>query len=120
MDGDYAVLVGVVLSKSSGHGVEQDTTLNEVIEQNSSLPDAIELADEHLNQPIAETVSERDQRSLQFVLIDATRVVGVKAAEAVLPVGDVSKSKQKSRMNQQVFVVITISLTSTELRNLEN
>lgn len=120
MNGDYAVLVGVVLSKSSGHGVEQYATLNEVVEQNSSLSDAIELADKHLNQPIAETVSKRDQRRLEFVLIDATRVVRVEAAETVLPVGDVSKSKQKSRMNQQVSVVIAIILTSTKLRNLEN
>lgn len=89
VDCDDSVLVGVVLAERRGKSVEQNAALNEVIEQDRSLPNAVELSHQQLDQPVAESVTERSQCSFQLILVDGSTIVLVKAAEATLPIGDV-------------------------------
>lgn len=91
MDRNYSVLVGVILTKGWGKRVQQDAALDEVVEQNGALSDAIEFADQHFYEPVWESIAERSQSRLKLVLVNGSRAVGVETTKAILPIRDVSK-----------------------------
>jgi hypothetical protein len=98
VDCDNSVLIRVKLSERSCQCVEKNATLDEVIEENCSLPDTIEFSHQHLNQPIRQSITKTCQSRFQFVFVDRSRIVGIKAPETVLPVGNVSR-------NDEIFVI---------------
>lgn len=69
--------------------IENDATLDEVIEENRSASVAIEFSQQNANQVVGQSVAESRESIFQFVSIDVAGVVGVERTEAVLPVGHV-------------------------------
>lgn len=95
MNRDDAALVSVVLAERCCQCVEKDAALDEVVEEDGALADAIELSDQHFDQPVWQAVAEGRQCSFQFIFVDWTWTIGVETSEAVLPVGDVSGNHKK-------------------------
>lgn len=69
--------------------IQNDATLNEVVEQYRAATEAIEFAQQQADQMVRQTISESGQRRFQLRLIDVAGIVRIERAETVLPVGDV-------------------------------